>query len=167
MGSQPVLGLSRFDLTSWLWGVGERLLKDLWPSLRRKFFPYLRIELPRPVNPMGRVGAGGGFTPSWNVKVRFINREREPLAILEIHVDEEEVGAWSIERMQLDSGDTVFIPFDVQRAFDCWIRMSSPCTFPTHPIEIGKLILRVRDHTQGDGQYHTFPLTEARTRVER
>ena len=164
MRSLPVLGLSRFELSPWLLWVVERLRKGLWPWLRRKFFPYLTIELPKPVNPMGRVGTGGGFTPSWNVKVRFINRGREPLAILELYVEEEGVGAWRIEEMFLETRGPVLTPFQIEKAFECWIRMSSPRTFPTLPVEVGPLALRVRDHTQQDGRYHTFPLSKERFR---
>ena len=167
MRSLPVLGLSRFDPSSWLWGVAEKLLERLWPSLRRKLFVYLRMELPRPVNPMGHVGAGGGFTPSWNVKVRFINQDPGPLAILELYVEEEGVGAWRIEEMFLETSGPVLIPIQIEKAFECWIRMSSPRPFPTLPLEVGPLVLHVRDHFQRQGQSHTFPLSKARTRIER
>jgi len=166
MNKPHVLGWLRFDPITWLWGLAERLLVSIWPSFRRRIFSYLTMELPSPVNPMGRFGAGGGFTPSWNVKVRFINRDREPLAILDIHVEEEGVGGWRIEEILHDTKGPVRTPLHVEKAFECWIRMSSPRTFATLPMEVGQLALRVRDHTQRVGQYHSFPLSNARTRLQ-
>ncbi len=146
--------------------IPTRLLKSVWTYLKRKIRPPLTVELPEPVNPLGRIGMAGGITPAWSVRVRFINRGQDLVSILELQVSEEDIGNWAIDEVFLEgSGARVQFPIQVQQAFECWVRMRSPRTLPGLPIEIGRLRLRVRDHTQRASHFSSFPLTTTPTQL--
>jgi hypothetical protein len=114
--------------------------------------PSLRIELPTPVNRVGH-RSGGHFTSGWRVKVRLI-AEGQPLNIVELGVNEGEVGPWAVNEVFWDNGRGVLFPIVVERSTDFWIDASSPQSFETKPTSVGPIMLRFRDHTQKEGEWH-------------
>jgi hypothetical protein len=138
-------------------------LKTLVPQFRNP----LQVELPQPINPMGRMSIGKGHYPTWNVKVRLLSSGQRPVQVLELRVTEENVGAWSIDELLDGSGSKIVLPIPVHGACDLWVRVRSPQTFPNLPFEVGRLLLQLRDHTQNPGTYWTSSLTTTSTTVNK
>ena len=139
-----------------------------WEWLKVRVRGRLALELPEPVNQIGRYGTGVGFTPSWSLKIRFINRGKDPIEILDLRIIEENLGSWTIEEVFLEAtGRRVQFPLRIQGAFECWIRAISPRNFQALPFEVSRLSLRVRDHTQRQGRFSVFPLTDSTTQVQK
>ena len=145
----------------------DKALEFAWEKSGEKFgSPGLKLEIPSPRNPMGRHSIAGTQTPSWSVKLRFI-AQRKPRDIVELHIDEDGVGGWHVDEVFREQTGPVSWPIRVNMTDEFWIRVRSPRSFPTLPIEVGRLTLKVRDHTQSEGQFRSFTLTQTATRIDR
>lgn len=154
----------------WTWLGGQlisRVLSEVSAWLKAKISRRLTFELPNPINPIGRKSAGGGHTPSWSVKLRFIRHGQDPVTILELEVVEEGVGNWTIDELFYESGPPVHFPIRIEDASEFWMRARSPHTSGNLPIEVRRLSLRVRDQYQSPGRFYVFQLTQSSTKVKR
>ena len=150
-------------------------LRNLVPRLARyavtwasqKIHSPLIVELPEPVNPMGRMSIGNGHYAAWNVKVRLLSSGESPLQILELRVTETMVGPWTIDELLDSAGRKIVLPTPVHGVCDVWLRARSPKSFQNLPFDVGPLTLQVRDHTQSPGHYRTCALTTVPTTVNR
>lgn len=145
----------QFVLGKWLQAAWASITKTAPPPQS----PRLTIELPEPVNPPGAISFGA-FSPWWSLRVRFIVRDGEPVSIVELGVIEEGVGAWVLDELFREGRGRVVLPLRVAGAEEVWIRARSPRSFAATPAHIGKVVLRVRDQTQGQDERHTVVLTE-------
>ncbi len=145
----------------------DKGLDFAWEKTGERFgSPGLKLEIPSPVNRMGRISRGGVQTPWWNVKLRFI-AQRKPRDILELHIDEEGVGRWHVDEVyREDTGKPVSWPIQINMADEVWVRARSPQSYHALPIEVGKLTLKVRDHTQAEGRLRSMALTRSPTRID-
>lgn len=183
LSAVEVVGVATLDWWVWLLGLlavvaafvlprifgfaADQVVKGCWVWLKGKVYAPLTVELPTPVNPIGRISSGG-YTASWNVKVRFLSRTEKPLHVLELNVTEETLGAWLIDEVFIEStGRPVRFPISVNPSFECWIRMRSPHGVQQLPINVHKLTLRVRDSTLRAGRFRAFPLTAGLTTIDR
>jgi len=120
----------------------------------------LRVELPKPVNPVGHQSAGGTYVSTWSVKVRLV-AEGQPLDIVDCGLTEDGVGDWIIDEVFWEkNGRPVGSPIPVERSTEFWIRARSPKTFNTKPVSVGRLTIRFRDHTQPLGRWHEYVVEE-------
>jgi hypothetical protein len=162
LGGAAVLAVLFFVLKQAFQFVLGKWLQTAWAWITKTpppQTPRLTIELPKPVNPPGAISFGA-FSPWWSFRVRFIVRDGEPVSIVELSVIEEGVGAWSLDELFRESRGRVVLPLRVAGADDVWIRARSPRSFAARPAHIGKVVLRVRDQTQGQDEHHTVVLTE-------
>jgi hypothetical protein len=136
----------------------------LW--LKRQFRSSLKVELPDPVNPPGRMSIGNAITPTWSVKIRFSNREDVPTEIVELWLSEQDAGNWRIDEIFLEGGRQISLPLTVDRIVECWLRATSPRKFSSLPLTIGPLTLNLRDHSQREGKCWTFQVRSRPTRID-
>jgi hypothetical protein len=123
----------------------------------------LRIELPRPINPPGHMSTGNYITSTWNVKVRLLAGEEQPLDIVELGVREESVGEWTIDEVFWErTGRATGFPIHVNLSTEFWVRSRSPN--PSATKAVGALTLWFRDHTQPEGEAHEFTIRNATDR---
>ncbi len=85
-----------------------------------------------------------GFSASWNVRIRFINRCQEPLSILELKGMEEGVGERQVHEISPVNGNRAELPIEVTTAAEYWIRSRAPHVQAQMPFTIGPLNIRVR-----------------------
>lgn len=114
----------------------------------------LQIELPEPVNPIGSRSFGGTHLTAWRFKLRLIS-QGQPLDIIELQLVEDGVGEWAIREMfrEADTRPVIF-PISVERATEFWIDAESPQAWDKKPTSLGRITLRLRDHTQTPGEMH-------------
>jgi hypothetical protein len=99
----------------------------------------------------------GRDTRTWAFKVRFIAPGHK-LAVLDLRLEEEGVGAWIIEQIHTERGGTVGLPLAVDPAAEVWIRARSPVSYPDGGFRtVGARTLLVRDSTQKQGDWHRIP----------
>ena len=148
--------------------VTSKVIGSSWKKLKHRVLgPPIRLELPAPVNPIGRRGGPGGQIPGWSLKLRLITSIGDPVDVVELRVHEDRVGDWEIsEIFRPDPAATpITLPIRVDGAVEFNIRAWSPRTFQALPIDIGKLALEMRDSTQAAGKYYRFPLTNEVSRL--
>jgi hypothetical protein len=147
--------VSQFVLQKWLQAAWARITARNAPAPP----PRLVVELPQPVNPLGGISSGEVVTPWWSFRVRFLVREGPPMSIVDLAVVEDGVGPWAVEELFRERGGAVVLPLGVAGADEIWLRARSPRS-SARPVQTGRVVLRVRDHTQSPGEYRTVVLTE-------
>ena len=79
---------------------------------------------------------------------------------------EESVGPWRVREISSENGCRVSLPIKVETAAEYWIWTRSPRVFEKLPFTVGPMTLRIRTHRQRSGNFHTFPLTTNKKRIE-
>ncbi len=148
--------------------VAGKVLRSSWNKVKHRVLgPPIRLELPTPINRIGRRGGPGGQTPGWGLKLRLITSIGNPVDVVELKVHEDGVGNWQIsEIFGTDSAATpITLPIRVDGAVEFNLRAWSPRTFQALPVNTGRLTLMIRDHTQAAEQYYCFSLTTGVTHL--
>lgn len=119
----------------------------------------LRIELPKPVNPIGYMSAGSYSVSMWRFKVRLIAQGEKPLDVLEVGLRERDVGEWMIDEVFWPgNGQATGFPIRVAPSTEFCIAATSPKPSDTKPARVGRLTLWFRDHTQLEGEAHELTI---------
>lgn len=134
-------------------GVTERTL----PVIART---PLRVEFPKR-NGIGGVSVGGGFFPEWNLPIRLVAPE-SAVTLVDIAVVENGYDVWERGEIIDVRGRPVDLPINVANATELWIRSRSRRVLEGRPTAeaFGSFELRIRDHTQPEGEYSVYPIPD-------
>ena len=120
----------------------------------------LRVEFPKR-NGIGGVSVGGGFFPEWNLPIRLVAPE-VAVTLVEIVVVENGDDVWERGEIIDVRGRPVDLPINVANATELWIRSRSRRVLEGRPSAeaFGSFELRIRDHTQPEGEYSVYPIPD-------